>query len=129
MIAHSLQSACTNTSHCSFRRHLTLPCFPTAITLGKLKINLFGALFGIWEVFWGIVFWYPALTLYRLLRWVSRSLPGDVMQKIDPFRRIPICAGYMWGLLSMTVFGMWPAVEGRENLEVLREVDENGKKG
>ena len=51
------------------------------------------------------------------------------MQKIDPFRRIPICAGYMWGLLSMTVFGMWPAVEGRENLEVLREVDENGKKG
>ncbi|KAL7533075.1 hypothetical protein ACHAXR_005026, partial [Thalassiosira sp. AJA248-18] len=42
------------------------------------------------------------------------------MQKIDPFRRIPICVGYIWGLLSFSLFGLWPVVEGRENLEVLR---------
>jgi hypothetical protein len=29
----------------------------------------------------------------------------------------------------MSLFGMWAEVQGRENLEVLREVDENGKKG
>lgn len=51
------------------------------------------------------------------------------MQKIDPFRRVPINIAYTWGWLSMAIFGLWPVVEGRENLEVLREVDENGKKG
>lgn len=100
-----------------------------SITLGKLKINLFGAIFGFWEVFWGVFYWYPAMTLYGLSRAISAKLPGDIMQKLDPFRRIPICIAYGWGLLSMTLFGMWPAVEGRENLDVLREVDENGKKG
>jgi len=100
-----------------------------AITLGKLKINLFGAIFGFWEIFWGVFYWYPAMTLYGLSRWVSSKLPGDIMHKIDPFRRIPINVAYVWGCLSMTIFGLWPVVEGRENLEVLREVDENGKKG
>jgi hypothetical protein len=56
-------------------------------------------------------------------------MPGDLLGKIDPFRRIPISLGYVWGLITMTIFGMWAKVEGRENLEVLREVDENGKKG
>ncbi len=65
------------------------------------------------------------MTLYSLLR----KIPGDLMGKIDPFRRIPICIGYIWGLLSMTFFGMWPKVEGRENLEGLREMNDNGKKG
>jgi len=97
----------------------------SAITLGKLKVNFFGAIFGIWEIFWGIFYWYPAMTLYSLLR----KIPGDLMNKIDPFRRIPICIGYIWGLLSMTIFGMWPKVEGWENLEILREVKKNGKKG
>lgn len=100
-----------------------------AITIGKLKINLFGAIFGFWEIFWGVFYWYPAMVLYGLSRTISSKLPGDVMRRIDPFRRIPICVGYIWGLLSMTLFGLWPVVEGRENLEVLREVDENGKKG
>lgn len=100
-----------------------------AITLGKLKINIFGALFAMWEIFWGVCLWYPLLTIYGLLRSISSKLPGDFMNKIDPFRRIPINVGYVWGLISMTPFGMWPAVEGMENLEVLREVDENGKKG
>lgn len=103
--------------------------YTPAITLGKLKINLFGALFGIWEIFWGVFYWYPAMVIYGLSRTISAKLPGDLMQKIDPFRRIPICVGYIWALLSMSIFGMWPVVEGRENLEVLREVDENGKKG
>lgn len=104
---------------------IPLPHSTLAITLGKLKINIFGAIFGIWEVFWGCFFWYPMMTIYALLR----KLPGDVLGKIDPYRRIPINIGYTWGLLSMTLFGMWPKVEGRENLEALREVDENGKKG
>jgi len=94
--------------------------------LGKLKINIFGGLFGLWEVFWGIVFWYPALMFYALSRKISSMLPGDILgKKIDPFRRIPICAGYIWGLISMTLFRMWPKIEGKENLEELR--DENGK--
>eukprot|EP00804_Cyclotella_cryptica_P022301 CCRYP_015599-RA/>CCRYP_015599-RA protein AED:0.06 eAED:0.06 QI:77/1/1/1/0.6/0.16/6/2714/358 len=96
-----------------------------AIKIGKLRINLFGAIFGLWEVFWGVFFWYPAMTLYGLLR----RMPGDLLGKLDPFRRIPICIGYTWGLIVMTLFGMWAKVEGRENLEVLREVDKNGKKG
>ncbi len=29
----------------------------------------------------------------------------------------------------MGLFGLWPVVEGRENLEVLREIDDNGKRG
>lgn len=65
------------------------------------------------------------MTMYGLLR----KMPGDLLGKIDPFRRIPISLGYVWGLITMTIFGMWAKVEGRENLEVLREVDENGKKG
>jgi hypothetical protein len=100
-----------------------------SIKLGKLKLNLFGALFGAWEVFWGIVYWYPAMTMYGLLRSISSKLPGDFMQRIDPYRRVPICIAYCWGLLSMGLFGLWPLVEGRENLEVLREIDENGKRG
>lgn len=100
-----------------------------AITLGKLKINIFGGILGLWEVFWGVVYWYPAMTLYGLSRTISSKLPGDLMRRIDPFRRIPICIAYVWALLSYNVFGMWPAVEGKENLEVLREVDGNGKKG
>ena len=76
-------------------------------------------------MFWGVFFWYPAMTIYGLLR----KLPGDLLGKIDPFRRIPINIGYTWGLITMTIFGMWARIEGRENLEVLREVDENGKKG
>mmetsp|Transcript_20041 Transcript_20041/g.43443 ORF Transcript_20041/g.43443 Transcript_20041/m.43443 type:complete len:368 (-) Transcript_20041:233-1336(-) len=100
-----------------------------AITLGKLKINLFGAIFGFWEIFWGVFYWYPAMILYSLSRWISSKLPGNIMQKIDPFRRIPINVAYIWGCLSMTIFGLWPVVEGRENLEMLREVDVNGKKG
>lgn len=68
--------------------------------------------------------------LYALSRKISSMLPGDILgKKIDPFRRIPINVGYVWGLISMTVFRMWPKVVGMENLEVLREVDENGKKG
>lgn len=106
-----------------------VPPSTQAITLGKLKINLFGALFGIWEIFFGVFYWYPCMVLYGLSRSISAKLPGDLMKKIDPFRRIPICVAYIWGLLSMTPFGMWPVVEGRENLEALREVDENGKKG
>ena len=71
------------------------------------------------------------MTIYGILRGISSKLPKSMnfMDKIDPFRRIPICVAYMWGLLSMTIFGMWPVVEGRENLELIREVDENGKKG
>jgi len=90
-----------------------------AIRVGKLKINLFGAVFGLWEVFWGAAFWYPSLMLYIL----ARKLPGNLVGRIDPFRRIPIAIAYVWGLLSMTVFGMWPKVEGRENLEALRDVN------
>mmetsp|Transcript_34969 Transcript_34969/g.64285 ORF Transcript_34969/g.64285 Transcript_34969/m.64285 type:complete len:360 (+) Transcript_34969:89-1168(+) len=100
-----------------------------AITLGKLKINLFGGILGLWEVFWGVVYWYPAMILYSILRTVSSKLPGDFMQKIDPHRRIPNLIGFAWALVSYTPFGMWPVVEGREHLEVLREVRENGKKG
>jgi 1-acyl-sn-glycerol-3-phosphate acyltransferase len=100
-----------------------------AFKIGKLKINLFGAIFGMWEIFWGVVFWYPSMALYTLLQAMSSKLPGNIMQKIDPFRRMPICIAYAWGLLSFTLFGLWPKVEGRENLELLREVDENGKKG
>eukprot|EP00581_Thalassiosira_minuscula_P004367 CAMPEP_0183736256 /NCGR_PEP_ID=MMETSP0737-20130205/48890_1 /TAXON_ID=385413 /ORGANISM="Thalassiosira miniscula, Strain CCMP1093" /LENGTH=379 /DNA_ID=CAMNT_0025970207 /DNA_START=55 /DNA_END=1194 /DNA_ORIENTATION=- len=100
-----------------------------AIKLGKLKINIFGAIFGFWEVFWGVFFWYPAMTLYSTSRWISSKLPGDILAKVDPYRRIPINIGYIWGLLSFTIFRMWPRLEGVENLEMLREVDENGKKG
>jgi hypothetical protein len=96
-----------------------------AIKIGKLKINIFGAIFGLWEIFWGAFFWYPAMTLYGLMR----KMPGDLLGKIDPFRRIPICIGYAWGLMVMTFFGLWAKLEGKENLEVLREVDENGRKG
>lgn len=71
------------------------------------------------------------MTLYIMLNWISSKLPKklDFMEKIDPYRRVPIMVAYIWGLLSMTPFGMWPVVEGKENLEALREVDENGKKG
>lgn len=100
-----------------------------AITIGKLKINMFGALFGMWEILWGVVYWYPAMMLYGILRSISSKLPWDFMNKIDPFRRIPICIAYTWGLLCMPFFGLWPIVEGRDNLELLRTVDENGKKG
>ena len=56
-------------------------------------------------------------------------LPGDILgKKLDPFRRIPINIGYIWGLISYTLFRMWPKIEGMENLEALRVVDENGKK-
>jgi 1-acyl-sn-glycerol-3-phosphate acyltransferase len=104
--------------------------FSEAMTLGKLKINIFGAIFALWEVSWGIVFWYPMLMLYAFARKISSMLPGDILgKKIDPFRRIPINVGYIWGLLSMTIFRMWPKIVGIENLDVLREVDENGKKG
>lgn len=100
-----------------------------SIKVGKLKINLFGAFFGIWEIFWGLFYWYPLMTLYGTMRWISAKLPGDFMQVIDPYRRVPICIAYGWGLLSMGLFGLWPVVEGRENLEVLREINDNGKKG
>ena len=100
-----------------------------SIKVGKLKINLFGAFFGIWEIFWGLFYWYPLMTLYGTLRWISAKVPGDFMQLIDPYRRVPICIAYGWGLLSMGLFGLWPVVEGRENLEVLREINDNGKKG
>ena len=66
---------------------------------------------------------------YALSRKISSMLPGDILgKKIDPFRRIPINIGYIWGLISFTLFRMWPKIEGLENLEALREVDENGKK-
>lgn len=104
--------------------------FSEAITLGGLKINIFGAIFGVWECSMGALFWYPGLMMYAFARKISSMLPGDLLgTKIDPFRRIPINIGYMWGLLSMTVFRMWPKITGMENLEALREVDENGKKG
>lgn len=98
-----------------------------AITIGKLKINIFGAIFGLWEVFWGVFYWYPMMTIYGLSRSISKRLPGkfDIMEKIDPYRRIPIMVAYTWGLISMGLFGLWPVVEGRENLEALR--DDNGK--
>lgn len=99
------------------------------IKVGELKINLFGAFFGVWEIFWGLFYWYPLMTLYGTLRWISAKLPGDFMQLIDPYRRVPICIAYGWGLLSMGPFGLWPVVKGRENLEVLREINDNGKKG
>lgn len=100
-----------------------------SIRLGKLKLNLFGAIIGLWEIFCGVFLWYPAMALYGLARAISSKLPGDLLSKIDPYRRIPINFGFAWALLSYSLFGMWPAVEGRENLEVLRVVDENGKKG
>ena len=90
---------------------------------------MFGAIVGLWEITWGILFWYPMLTLYALARKISSMLPGDILgKKIDPFRRIPINIGYMWGCLSFNIFRIWPKVEGMENLEALRVVDENGKK-
>ncbi len=68
--------------------------------------------------------------LYAFARKISSMLPGDILgKKIDPFRRIPINVGYIWGLLSFTFFRMWPKIVGIENLEALREVKENGKKG
>lgn len=100
-----------------------------AITLGKLKINLFAATVGLWEVFWGAFFWYPVTTLYGLSRVISSKLPGDLMKRIDPYRRIPICVGYIWALLSFSPWLLWPKLEGRENLDMLREADKNGKKG
>jgi len=66
------------------------------------------------------------MTIYGLSRSISKRLPGkfDIMEKIDPYRRIPIMVAYTWGLISMGLFGLWPIVEGRENLEALR--DDNG---
>ncbi|KAL7527037.1 hypothetical protein ACHAWF_002016 [Thalassiosira exigua] len=98
-----------------------------AIKLGKLKINLFGALYGMWQILWGVCFWYPTVMLYAFLRWITSKLPGNLVERIDPFRRFPIMVAYTWGLITMTPFFMWPVVEGRENLEVLREVDEKLK--
>lgn len=67
--------------------------------------------------------------LYAFSRKISSMLPGDIIgKKIDPYRRIPINIGYMWGVLSMSMFRIWPKIEGIENLEALRVVDENGKK-
>mmetsp|Transcript_40027 Transcript_40027/g.96303 ORF Transcript_40027/g.96303 Transcript_40027/m.96303 type:complete len:380 (-) Transcript_40027:285-1424(-) len=100
-----------------------------AFKVGKLKVNLFALLFGLYEVTWGILFWYPVMTLYALLRKISSKLPFHPLRRIDPFRRIPICAGFVWAMLSFTPFGMWPKVEGRENLDVIREVEEDGKRG
>ena len=105
------------------------PFFTSAITLGKLKINLFGAFFGLWEVFWGALFWYPVTSLYGFARAISSKLPGDLIKRIDPFRRFPCCVGYIWAVLSFSPWLLWPKLEGRENLDTLREVDENGKKG
>lgn len=103
----------------------TYTVYTIAIKIGKLKINTFGAIYGAWQVLWGVIFWYPALTLYGLLR----RMPGDWLGKLDPFRRIPINIGYTWGLITMSLFGMWPSIEGMGNLEVLREVGKNGKVG
>ena len=66
------------------------------------------------------------MTIYGLSRSISKRLPGkfDIMEKIDPYRRIPIMVAYTWGLISMGLFGLWPIVEGQENLEALR--DDNG---
>lgn len=100
-----------------------------AITLGKLKINLFGSFFGLWEIVWGVLLWYPVTTLYRFFRIISSKLPGDLMKRLDPYRRIPICVGYIWALLSFSPFFLMPKLDGEENLDVLREQNENGKRG
>lgn len=78
-------------------------------------MNWFGAVFGVWSIFFGVLT-YGLLKTYEL---IHRMMP----QGFDPTRRIPTPITHAWGMLKLAPFGTFPVLRGTENLELLYDKD------
>lgn len=93
------------------------------ITFGSsgLKLNLFGTIYGSVAIFLGI-FWYAGL-------WLCDLFDRVTFRKIDPFFRVPITLGHLWGRTLLFIMRCFPVITGKENLKELRELNKKKKRG
>lgn len=92
------------------------------ITFGSsgLKMNLFGAIYGIVAISLGIFWWLGLRTLDLVYKLVGN--------KFDVNRRIPVVISQLWGVVLMTLTGCYPKITGQENVADIFESNK-GKKG
>ena len=90
------------------------------VSIGSLKLNIFGVLFGIIGVSLGFL-WWLGLAFCQLFQFVTR-------QKFDPYWRLPVEVSHLWGTLTLRLTNCYPVITGKENLkEIYKKDKETGK--
>lgn len=90
------------------------------VSIGSLKLNIFGVLFGIIGVSLGFL-WWLGLAFCQLFQFVTR-------QKFDPYWRLPVEISHLWGTLTLRLTNCYPVITGKENLkEIYKKDKETGK--
>lgn len=81
------------------------------ISIGSLKMNLFGLFFGIVGVSLGVL-WWLGLAFCQLFQFITR-------QKFDPQWRLPVEVSNLWGIFTLGLTNCYPVVTGKENLKAI----------
>ena len=81
------------------------------ISIGSLKMNLFGLFFGIVGVSLGVL-WWLGLAFCQLFQFITR-------EKFDPQWRLPVEVSNLWGVLTLGLTNCYPVVTGKENLKAI----------
>jgi len=89
------------------------------ISIGSLKLNWYGAIFGIIGVSLAF-FWWSGLLLCQAFQFLTR-------QKFDSQRRLPVEVGHLWGTIVLKLTNCYPVITGKENLKAIYKGDSKTK--
>mmetsp|Transcript_16099 Transcript_16099/g.39429 ORF Transcript_16099/g.39429 Transcript_16099/m.39429 type:complete len:222 (+) Transcript_16099:129-794(+) len=90
------------------------------ISIGSLKLNWYGTIFGIIGVSLGFV-WWASLAAYQGFQSLTR-------QKFDRQRRVPVEFGHLWGTIVLRLTNCYPVISGKKNLKAIYKRDKETKK-
>eukprot|EP00980_Cylindrotheca_fusiformis_P025337 scaffold13478_cov132-Cylindrotheca_fusiformis.AAC.30 len=90
------------------------------ISIGSLKLNWFGALWGVVGVSLGFL-WWLGLAMCQVFQFLTR-------QKFDPQWRLPVEVGHLWGTTVLWLTNCYPVISGKENLKTIYRRDKDTKK-
>lgn len=90
------------------------------ISIGSLKLNWYGVIWGIIGVSLGF-FWWAGLAFCQVFQFLTR-------QKFDPQWRLPVEVGHLWGTVVLRLTNCYPVVSGKENLKAIYKRDKKAEK-
>lgn len=111
----SLQSVYSSGTDESIRKFRPGP----EISIGSLKLNWYGAIWGIIGVSLGFL-WWAALSACQAFQFVTRH-------KFDRQRRLPVEIGHLWGTIVLRLTNCYPVIRGKENLKTVYNRDKETK--
>ena len=91
------------------------------VQIGPLKLNWFGAIWGVIGVSLGF-FWWTGLVFCQVFQLLTRK-------KLDPQWRLPVEVSHLWGTTVLRLTGCYPIIYGKENLKNIYNTNqETGKR-